>query len=427
MRANQIKEIVQSAVNQARGADAVTLTDTSDIISLGDRVFAEGWQNDFLSSLTDVIGKTIIVNRPYSAQVKGLMKDYFTFGAILRKLDCEPLTADDDRAWTLNTGASETIGGTNDGYNAGIFVIKKPTVYQTLFSSFNVWSFEVTIPDRQLRSAFHSAEEMAAFIDAIMVALQNSITESIDAIGRLVFATYAGIKCVETYATGATAHTAINLLADYNTLNPDNTLTAAEAVANPDFMRYACKIINLYVKRMQDMSVLYNGEGRKRFTPKEDQVLTLNSDFVAAYETYLMSTTFHENLVELGQYDEVNFWQGSGTAYGDHEKINVTTPSFAIGEGDPDTWTVSADGVIGILSDTRALGATVYDRYSATERDNLKQIAQYKEAANIGWYIDRSENGVVFLVADDDPTVTGSADAESEPAADAESKRSKKG
>ena len=424
MKVNQIKDIVQSAVNQARGADAVTLTDASDIVSLGDRIFAEDWQNDFLSALTDVIGKTIIVNRPYSAQVKGLMKDYFTFGAILRKLDVEPLTADDDRSWTLNTSETDTIGGTNDGYLAGIFKIKKPTVYQTLFSSFNVWSFEVTIPDVQLRSAFHSAEEMGAFIDAIMVALQNSITESVDAIGRLVYATYAGIKCVETYGTGATANTAINLLADYNTLNPDATLTAAEAMANPDFMRYACKIINLFVKRMQDMSVIYNGEGRKRFTPKEDQVLTLNSDFVAAYETYLMSTTFHENLVELGEYDEVNFWQGSGTAYGDHMKINITTPSFAIGEGEADTWSVSTDGVIGILADTRALGATVYDRYSATERDNLKRIAQYKEAANIGWYIDRSENGVVFIVADEDPTVTGSSSDEVTPD---ESKKSKKG
>lgn len=429
MIANQVKEIVQSAINQARGANAVSLTDLKDFVSLGETIYSNEWQNDFLSALVDRIGRTIIINRSYSSQVKGLKKDEFTFGAILQKLDVEPMTTDYDRAWTFNSSDDpDGLGGTNDGYTAGVFKIKKPTVYQTLFSSFNVWSFEVTIPDMQLRSAFRSAEEMGAFIDAIMVALQNSITESVDAAGRMVYSTYAAIKCAETFGTGASANTAINLLTGYNTLvGVGNEITAAEALASPDFMRYACKIINLYVKRMQDMSVIFNGLGRKRFTPKEDQLLTLNSDFVAAYETYLMSTTFHDNLVELGEYDEVNFWQGSGTAYADHMKIDVTTPAFAIGDGDPDTWTVSADGVIGVLADTRALGVTIYDRYSAAPRDELKRITQYKEAANIGYFIDRSENGIVFLVADENPTITGTSD-EGDGEGDGEAKkRVKKG
>lgn len=403
MTANQIKDIVQSAINQARGSSAVTLTDNSDIVALGETMYAEGWQNDFLSALTDVIGKTIIVNRPYSEQVKGLIKDYFTFGAILRKLDVEPLAVDYDRAWTLNTSQTEVLGGTNDGYQAGVFVIKKPTVTQTLFNSFNVWSFEVTVPDVQFRQAFKSAEEMAAFIDAIMVALKNSIVESVDAMARMVYSTAIAVKCAETFGTGGTAKTAVNLLAAYNTLT-GGSMTAAEALMDNDFIKFATKTINLYTLRMQDMSVLFNGLGKKRFTPKEEQVLTLNSEFEAAYESYLMSDTYHNEMVKLGDYTRVNFWQGTGTGYADNMKVNVETPSFTIGEA-TDKWKVSASGVIAILTDTRSLGVTVYDRYSAVERDNLKRIAQYKESANIGYYIDRGENGIVFLVADSNPTI----------------------
>lgn len=407
MNATQIYSIVISAVAQARGVNAVTLTDTSDLVSLGKSMFQEGWQNDFLSALTDVIGKTIILNRPYSSRVKGIIKDYFTFGAALRKLDVEPLTAEGDRSWSYDKDVDpDDIGGTNDGYNAGIFVIKKPTVTQTLFVNMSVWDFEVTVPDVQLRSAFHSAEEMSAFIDAIMSALNNSITESVDAVARLVYATFAAIRIAETFGTGAGHTLAINLLDDYNNkfhLSPP--LSADEALGNTDFIKYATNVINLTSKRMEDMSVIYNSQGKKRFTPKENQVLTLNTDFITAYESYLQADTYHNEMVKLGDYEEVNFWQGSGTAYGDNTDINIITPSFAIGSQTAAEHEVIATGVIGMLTDDRAMGVTVYDRYSAVERDNLKRIAQYKEAANIGYYIDRGENGVVFFIADEDPEV----------------------
>lgn len=407
MQETQIFSIVNSAMAQARGVNAVAVTDTSDLVSLGKTMFQEGWQNDFLSALTDVIGKTIIVNRPYSARVKGIIKDYFTFGAVLRKLDVEPLEAEGDQSWTWNkTADPDGIGGTNDGYQAGIFIIKKPTVTQTLYVNMSVWDFEVTVPDVQLRSAFHSAEEMAAFVDVIMTALNNSITESVDAVARLVYATFAAIRIAETFGTGATGTLAINLLDEYNNkfhLSPP--LTADEALGNTDFIKYATNVINLTSKRMQDMSVLYNSQGKKRFTPKENQVLTLNSDFVTAYESYLQADTYHNEMVKLGEYEEVNFWQGSGTAYGDNTDINVLTPAFSIASEAAAEHEVAATGVIGMLTDDRTLGVTVYDRYSAVERDNLKRIAQYKEAANIGFYIDRGENGVVFFIADDDPEV----------------------
>ena len=409
MNANQIYSIVNSALSQSRGAAAVSVTDTSDLMSLGNTMFQEGWQNDFLSALTDVIGKTIIVNRPYSSRVKGIIKDYFTFGAALRKLDVEPLEAEGDQSWTWATSSDpDGIGGTNDGYQAGIFIIKKPTVTQSLYVNMSVWDFEVTVPDVQLRSAFHSAEEMAAFVDAIMTALNNSITESVDAVARLVYATFAAIRIAETFGTGATQTLAINLLEDYNTKFADvltAPLTADVALGNTDFIKYATNVINLTSKRMQDMSLIYNSQGKKRFTPKENQVLTLNSDFVTAYESYLQADTYHNEMVKLGEYEEVNFWQGSGTAYGDNTDINVLTPAFAIASETAAEHTVSATGVIGMLTDDRTLGVTVYDRYSAVERDNLKRIAQYKEAANIGFYIDRGENGVVFFIADDDPEV----------------------
>lgn len=424
MTANQVKEIVQKTLNQARGEEAVELVTMADVLSLGETMFVEGWANDFFGALLDVIGKTTVINRPYSPRTKSKLKDAFEYGAILRKIDVEPLPVDYDRAWTKDTDETDTIGGTNDGYLGGIFKIKKPTVRQVLFNSFNVWAFEMTIPNKQVKQAFHSAEELAAFIDALMVAMQNSINESIDAMNRMTLSTFAAIKCAETFGTGATATTAINLLSDYNELHPDATLTAAEAMENLDFMRYACKQILLFQKRMEEMSELFNGEKRKRFTPKENQVLTLNSDFVAAYETYLMSTTFHEELVKLGEYDEVNYWQGSGLDYSDHEKIAVTTPAFSIGEGTADNWSVSADGVIGILADDRAYGVTIYDRDSASVVDTIKGITQMKESANIGWFNDRAENGIVFIVADEDPTIAGSSEVVTPPA-DGESKKRK--
>lgn len=112
------------------------------IVSLGNDVLSSDTTKDnFLNVLVDRIGKTIISQRAYSAEVNALINDAFTFGAILQKLYIAPVKASDSSQWDLESGAS-----------VDQYIISKPNVKQKLFNKRSTWEVDITIPDFQLSS-----------------------------------------------------------------------------------------------------------------------------------------------------------------------------------------------------------------------------------------------------------------------------------
>jgi hypothetical protein len=71
----------------------------------------------------------------------------------------------------------------------------------------------------------------------------------------------------------------------------------------------------LYVDRLTRMSTLFNVGGKQRFTPKDLQHVVMLSEFRAAADVFLQSTTFHDEYTKLINAETVPFWQGSGTDY----------------------------------------------------------------------------------------------------------------
>ena len=134
MTVNQIYDIVNSVAAQMYGDKAVQITDVKGLIALGDNVLSSETDKDaFLNTLVDRIGRTIISQRAYSAQVNGLINDAFTFGAIMQKIYVDPIKASESKQWNLSQG------GTVDQY-----IIAKPTVRQKLFKTRNTWHGDIS-------------------------------------------------------------------------------------------------------------------------------------------------------------------------------------------------------------------------------------------------------------------------------------------
>ena len=256
MTVNQIYGIVNSVAAQMYGDKAVQITDVNGLISLGDSILSSSKDKDaFLNTLVDRIGRTIISQRAYSAQVNGLINDAFTFGAIMQKIYVDPIQASQSKQWGL------TQGGTVDQY-----IIAKPTVRQKLFNTRDTWAVTITIPDFQLSSAFTSPAEMAAFIDAIFLSMRNSMEIYLEGMAEMCYANMIGERIVHTQLNHG--HTVIDLLAMYNSLM-QTALTTSAAMMNTEFLKFASMTINLFVKRMGKMSSIYNSEAYKRFTPQD--------------------------------------------------------------------------------------------------------------------------------------------------------------
>lgn len=381
MEVKQISAILNDVVKQAYGETALNATDLTGLIAMGDYVLNSTTSTDvFLNALVDRIGYTIFDSRPYRARNWDIIRHAFEYGAILQKIHVQPLEAVDAPQWDLEAGES-----------VDQYVITKPTVNQKLFAGLTVWEVDVTIPDKTLRTAFISFESMSAFIDSIFTAISNSLEVELERYGALAVNNFIAEK-IWAQTNGTTGIHCINLLTEYNTATGNN-VAANDALMNAEFMRWAIRQINLYCDRFAQMSSLFNVENYARFTPREYMRVKMLSDFTTAAAYFMQSDTFHNNLVELPYYTEIGYWQGSGTDYSfaNTSTVNITTSSGHA---------VNQSGVIGFISDIEAIGMMYDDRRVRSVRNERGEYTNYFNKADIRYYNDLSENGLVFIISD---------------------------
>ena len=136
--------------------------------------------------------------------------------------------------------------------------------------------------------------------------------------------------------------------------------TAAQAIVNPDFLRYASLKMKLTAERLTKISKLYNLGGKARFTPKDYLHIIMLSEFKEGAGTYLYDANgqFNTENIRLMDAETVPYWQGSGTTYSfaDTSKINVKNGTTEVEQG----------GILAVMFDRDALGVCNEDRRVTT-------------------------------------------------------------
>ena len=376
---NQIYSIVNSVASQAMGSASIAAVDASSFIALGNSVLSSQSNTDaYLNTLVDRIGKTIFSIRAYQAADRDIVREPFEYGCILQKIYVDMPEARVNNSWNIG----------NNNYTPEFAPVIKPTVKQKLFNAISTWEVAVTIPDEILKTAFTSETAMAVFIDAIFTAMENMMQLAMENNINITRAAFIARKLNAARTCGA-----INLLAKYNKLTGE-TLTVATCLRDLGFLKYASQQIKLWTDRMVKMSTLFNDEeGYKRHTPKDLQVLDVLADFATSSDIYLQANTYHDELVKMPYYNVVPYWQGSGEGYAfdDTSAVNIKIDNNT---------TVNKSGVLAVLFDHDAMGVTIKDRRATTERNNHDEYTNYYNKANIGYFNDMSENGIVFYIED---------------------------
>ena len=375
-KVEQIYTLVNETAKESMGEKAIAVKDVSSLIALGDSVLSSASDTEnFLNTLVDRIARTVFSVRRYETDTEGMVRHPFEFGCIVQKIYVDMPEAKQNNSWEIG----------KEGYTPVFAPVIKPTAKQKLFKGITTWEVDVTIPDYMLRTAFLNETSMATFIDAIFTAMDNMITLALENNANLTRASFIARKLKGGKPCGA-----INLLHEYNTLT-SASLTVESAMLNAEFLAWASRAINLWVKRMSKMSVLFNEEGYKRHTPKDKIVVNLLQDFTSACDTFLGANTFHDELVKLPMYDSVAYWQGAGESF----DFNDTS---AIKVKIDESNTIEKKGIIGIVYDYEAMGVTLNERRSTSERNNHDEYTNYYNKANIGYFNDMSENGIVFYL-----------------------------
>lgn len=381
MKVEQVYSIVNDLTKQYLGSEAVVQTDLSNIVDIGSATIGLENLDRYVNSLIDQIGKVMFVNRPYSGKTPSLMVDGWEYGAILEKITYDtPPEAEENLTWKLQDGVS---------YDPNIFT--QPNVSAKFFSKKVTYDIPMSFAERQVKTAFQSATQLNAFFSMIENAISRSMTVKIDQLSESALNNMIALTIDSGDSTRA-----VNLLSLYNT-RYSQSLTAAQAVTDPEFIRYSTYIMGLYAERLQRLSTLFNDGGKDRFTPTDMLHVILLSEFSAAAKTYLQSDTYHDQYVSLINHESVPYWQGSGTdyAFASTSAINVKMNDGETSGGKA----VSASGILGVMFDRYAVGVANLDRRVTSNYNGRAEFYNNWYKFDAGYFNDPNENFVVFYAA----------------------------
>lgn len=389
MEVKQIFTLMNSVSQEVLGKTDLVKEDLTGIVDMGTEVFNQKAIDNYVKSLVNHIGKVVFVNRPYSGKVPSVLMDAWEFGSVMEKISADIPQAEENDTWNLADGQE---------YKQDVF--HKPTVTAKFFNSKVTFEVPVSITERQVKESFSSAAQLNGFLSMIYNAVDKSMTIKTDAlimrtINNMVAETLDADKTAfggttVDYSSASTVR-CVNLLKLYNTAKGAK-LTAATAILDPDFIRYAAYQMGLYADRLGSISTLFNVGGKERFTPKDALHTVLLSDFAKAAQAYLYADTYHNEQVLMPKAETVPSWQATGKdyAFANVSKIDVKSASGAA---------ISVGGVLGVMFDRDALGVTNSDKRVTTNYNAKAEFFNNYYKFDAAYFNDTNENFVVFFIA----------------------------
>ena len=412
MKVEQISGVLNSAImKEITGlgvveegqevASPIVNEDLSNIVEVGKTVLDFTSQNStnfnkFIETLIDQIGRVKFVDRKYSGTAPNILHDSWEYGSIMQKVRAEVGDFQDNTSWKLgdiyaDAQANSKTAGISDYPNLDPYVLTLPSAQVKFYNSKITYECPITITEMQLKSAFRSGSEMGRFISMIENRIDLKLKLSTDALIMRTINNLIGLKLNK-------GTNVVNLLSLYNAeVGAGNTITAADALRNTDFLRYATKQIALLKDYLKTASAAYNESDYITFTPESRLKFVVLSEFSKDMETYLYADTYHNEFITMSGYSTVPFWQSQGTSMNDY----TTRSSIDITATDgTDDFVVNQSGIIGIMFDDEA-AAVCNENYRITSAYNPRgEYTNYFYKWDAQYMNDVQENAIVFVVSD---------------------------
>ena len=386
----QIYQLVNDAVSDFLGTTAVRAKDTSSFVDLG-RTLAQihsatnpyDGYDSFYGALAARIAKTEIMVRLYEGSGRGVIADYIDFGAFVQRVYTDIPDAVENPVWSLSNGQNPPTITPHSPYDVDTVV----NISAMIFGKRGTWSIEILKPYKQIKEAFLSESAMMAFIDAIDLAVANSLAMEKESLENLAVATSIA-NCLKNGK-------ATNLLAAYNT-GAATPLTVSNCLRSLDFLAFANKTIDNFRSYIKKPSRKYNTAGYVTFTPTDKAKLEVLTEFASASKFYLESNTYHDELVNMKGYSEIPYWQSPGTSgafdFAEASKIIIENDGV---DADP----VTGTGIIAFLRDEEQVKAYFGEVESWSLPNPRDRSTIHGEQAETGYAVDPHLNAWVFYIA----------------------------
>lgn len=382
---SQIYSIINGAVSDVLGDQAPRVRDTTSFVDLGRAMANANMYDAFYGALACRISKTIAFVRLYERNERRVITDAQDFGAYVQKIYTTMPDAVADPTWSVSNGQNPPTISTSNPYDVSTTV----NISSMVYGKKGVWAIEVKFPTKQIKEAFLSLEAMGAFIDSLYITIENSMTLDMEATESLAVNT--------AIASAIDGDCATNLLKVYNDSPSTVSLTVSTCLDNTAFLEFAAEQINRKVKQMRRMSKLHNVAGYATFTPENKQVVEVLTEFATKSQYHLRSNTYHEEMVKLPGYNEIDYWQGSGKTYAFEDTSKIYIKNDDIDKN----VAVQQSGIIAFVRDEENVKAYYSDRETWELPNPRERTIVHGEQAEKGFAVDPHANSWVFYIADE--------------------------
>lgn len=399
--------VMNALARQATAQSDISVVDHSSFVDAGTKTLATGTSN-VLGSIYRTIASVVMQSRKYTGKF-GLInatEDQFN----TRKAKISIYAADNEPSGAFNTDLYTNIAdGNSDASGAGsMWEQKLPKVLERFFLSEAAWDKHYTTPLAQLQSAFNDESTFVAFMNAVMVEIENDVESTLESRNRsLVADRIAGVYLQATSATPTLgAECAVDLIA-YANAEANVTYTREEWLTEhlTEFMEIFIAKIKIDSDRLEERSKLYHNPytitedgvdyNILRHTPKSMQKLMLFSEFITKAKTRVMPEIFNPDYLSLDNYEGVTYWQSSKP--GDRMKIACKP---ALPEG-AESSNVEIDYVIGILFDKDAIQSINQFNGAYTTPVNARHLYTNTWLHwKFGSVQDYSENSIIYYLGE---------------------------
>ena len=379
---NEVYAIVNEVHKMATGADELAVVDTASFVDFGNNVLSSSDATEtFLNTYLLRVAQTYDTFRPYDGKLKDLMLSGSEWGAIVQKIDAEVPDFVSDETFEIE-----------DGQSVDQYIVRKPVGRQKLFIKRSTYSNFITTAKKLLKGAFLSEAAFLSWARMVAGKMRNKIEFATENLARLAIA---------NYIANAADNQIVHLLTNYNA-ESGLSLTADKALLDKDFLAYAAGEMELVSKRLRNLSVSYNAEEAERHTPAGEQRFLVFDKFQSRLQHVVQYQAYHKELVSLGEFIEVPYWQGEYEMSDDATPVRVDvrdTIKVTVDDGEGGTDDVTISGIMGFIFDKYALGAHRSEEETLTTPINAR--GRYYNTFHFAeqlWFNDLSENGVVFLL-----------------------------
>ena len=356
----------------------LTAENLNGIVDVGAVLLSSNFREKYVNALFNVIGRYEFVERPYEGSAPDVRREAWEWGSILSKSRTKDFDAVTNKTWDLVAGQP---------VDNQIFT--PPEVQTTLYNEMVTWEIDCSFLKRQLEQSFHNAGEYDRFQAMLRSTINNNNVQNLDNLTMAVYRGYIGHRLANNIAI-------YDIGTDFNTTF-GTSLTAADAWASPEFLRFFAYKVLLYKSRMRSKVANFsqNATGYTTFTPETYSHTVLLDTYGEAMKVYLQSDTYHDDMVKLGKYETVSYWQANGSGI-DYQMSTISGLDITVPHTNPAV-TVQRDGILGVIHDRDALGII-------NQRDDVEVFYNargqfwnnfYKNETRL--FMDPAENGMIFV------------------------------